>query len=298
MIVAATGFFDGVHIGHQMVIKKTVELARQCGGRSLIVTFWPHPRTVLQQSADKLRLLSSMEEKRRMCYALGVDDFVALPFTRDLAELTAEEFLGEYLADRYEVSTLVIGYDHRIGSDDIRDRQKLKSVVRSCGITPVFVDDSISSEGIAVSSTLVRSKIADGDIVAANALLGYRYSLSGVVVSGNGIGRTIGFPTANMSLYDPLKLVPSCGVYAVIAEVQGRRFRGICNIGYRPTLNDGRGQVIETNIFDFDSDIYGVDIRVEFISRIRDEVKFSSLDDLKEQLHRDEALVRSIEIRG
>lgn len=287
MIVAATGFFDGVHLGHQMVIKKTVELARQCGGRSLIVTFWPHPRTVLQQDADRLRILSSMEEKKRMCYSLGVDDFVVLPFTREFAELTAEEFLSEYLADRYEVSTLVIGYDHKIGCDGVRSREELKDIVRSCGITPVFVEDNISSEGVAISSTLVRAKIAEGEVASANALLGYRYSLSGVVICGNKIGRTIGFPTANMSLYDPLKLVPAVGAYAVDVEVQGRKYRGICNIGYRPTLNDGRGQVIETNILDFANEIYGVDIKIEFLSRIRDEVKFSSLDELKRQLEAD-----------
>lgn len=294
MIVAATGFFDGVHLGHQMVIKKTVELARQCGGRSLVVTFWPHPRTVLQQDADRLRLLSSMEEKRRMCYSMGVDDFVVLPFTREFAELTAEEFLSEYLADRYEISTLVIGYDHRIGCDGTKNRGDLGEIVRSCGITPVFVEDNISSEGVAISSTLVRARLAEGDVAAANALLGYRYSLSGVVICGNRIGRTIGFPTANMSLYDPLKLVPAVGVYAVMAEIQDKRFRGICNIGFRPTLNDGRGQVIETNILDFDSDIYGMDIKIEFLSRIRDEVRFSSLDELKRQLKADEALARKI----
>jgi len=292
MIVAATGFFDGVHLGHQMVIKKTVELARQCGGRSLVVTFWPHPRTVLQQDADRLRLLSSMEEKRRMCYALGIDDFVALPFTREFAELTAEEFLTEYLADRYEVSTLVIGYDHRIGCDNISNREELKGIVRSCGITPIFVEDNISSEGIPISSTLVRSKISEGDIKEANALLGYRYSLSGVVVCGNKIGRTIGFPTANMSPYDPLKLIPANGVYAVQVEVQGKSYRGICNIGFRPTLNDGRGQVIETNIFDFEEDIYGMDIRVDFIYRIRDEIKFPSLEELKRQLLSDREQAR------
>jgi len=297
MIVAATGFFDGVHLGHQMVIKKTVELARQCGGRSLIVTFWPHPRTVLQQDADRLRLLSSMEEKRRMCYSLGVDDFVALPFTKEFAELTAREFLSEYLADRYEVSTLVIGYDHRIGCDEIGGREEFKAIVRSCGITPVFVEDSISSEGVAVSSTLVRTIISAGDIASANALLGYKYSLSGVVVSGNRIGRTIGFPTANMSLYDPLKLVPAGGVYAVIAEIQGHKYPGICNIGYRPTLNDGRGQVIETHILDFDSDIYGMDISIFFLNRIRDEIKFSSLEELKTQLKNDEEKVREIGMR-
>lgn len=292
MIVAATGFFDGVHLGHQIVIKKTVELARQCGGRSLVVTFWPHPRTVLQQDADRLRLLSSMEEKRRMCYALGIDDFVALPFTREFAELTAEEFLTEYLADRYEVSTLVIGYDHRIGCDNISNREELKGIVRSCGITPIFVEDNISSEGIPISSTLVRSKISEGDIKEANALLGYRYSLSGVVVCGNKIGRTIGFPTANMSPYDPLKLIPANGVYAVQVEVQGKSYRGICNIGFRPTLNDGRGQVIETNIFDFEEDIYGMDIRVDFIYRIRDEIKFPSLEELKRQLLSDREQAR------
>lgn len=292
MIVAATGFFDGVHLGHQMVIKKTVELARQCGGRSLVITFWPHPRTVLQQDADRLRILSSMEEKRRMCYSLGVDDFVVLPFTREFAELTAEEFLDEYLADRYEVSTLVIGYDHKIGCDGSSDRQKLKEIVRSCGITPLFVEDNISSEGVAISSTLVRNKLAQGDVASANAMLGYRYSLSGVVISGNRIGRTIGFPTANMSLYDPLKLIPAVGVYSVAVEVQGKNYRGICNIGFRPTLNDGRGQVIETHILDFDRDIYGMDIKLDFLARIRDEVKFSSLDDLKRQLESDKEFAR------
>lgn len=296
MIVAATGFFDGVHSGHRMVIDKAVEMAREGNGKSLIVTFWPHPRNVLQLDADKLRLLTSLEEKRQRCLALGVDDFVVLPFSREFSNLTASEFLSRFLVGKYGVTHLVLGYDHHLGSDDVRDVEQRDRIVRQCGIVPVPVSDSVSATGRAVSSTMIRSILAGGDVVLGGSLLGYRYALDGVVVAGNKIGRTLGFPTANLSLYEPLKLIPAGGVYVVKVSVLGRSFLGICNIGTRPTLADGRGQIVETHILDFDEEIYGLDLRIEFICRLRDEQKFDSLDDLKKQLRKDVASARKFEI--
>lgn len=287
MIVAATGFFDGVHLGHRMVIGKTCALAREKGGTSLIITFWPHPRTVLQLDADRLRLLTSLEEKKAMCRNLGVDDFVVLPFTREFSRMTAVEFMEEYLVGRYGVSALVLGYDHHLGCDDERDIGRMSAMVSSCGITPVRVEDSVAADGMNISSTLIRRTLSEGDVETASAYLGYNYRIDGAVVAGNGIGRTIGFPTANMLPREPLKLIPAPGVYAVIADVGGNRFPGICNIGTRPTLNDGRGQTIETHILGFGEDIYGLDLGVEFISRMRDEARFPSLEELKKQLSKD-----------
>ncbi len=291
MIVAATGFFDGVHIGHRMVIEKTCSLARSGGGRSLIVTFWPHPRAVLQSDAEKLRLLNSLEEKKRLCTAMGIDDFVVLPFTRQMGEMTATEFIDEYLVGRYGVSSLVLGYDHHLGSGSRRDPQQLAREVESCGITPIRVVESVTAGGISISSTLIRGILAGGDVALAAKYLGYNYPLTGVVVSGNRIGRTIGFPTANISLREPLKVIPKPGVYSVTVHSGGRRHIGICNIGTRPTLDDGRGLTIETHILDFDEDIYGLDISIEFIDRIRDEVRFDSLEELRVQLAKDKDLV-------
>lgn len=296
MIVAATGFFDGVHSGHRMVIDKAVAMARESNGKSLIVTFWPHPRNVLQLDADKLRLLTSLEEKRQRCLALGVDEFVVLPFSREFSNLTASEFLSRYLIGKYGVTHLVLGYDHHLGSDDVRDPEQRDRIVRLCGIVPVPVSDSISASGRAVSSTMIRDILSGGDVVLGGSLLGYRYALEGVVVAGNKIGRTLGFPTANLSLYEPLKLIPAVGVYVVRVTVLGRNYMGICNIGTRPTLSDGRGQIIETHIIDFDEDIYGLDLRIEFVSRLRDERRFNSLDSLKKQLKKDLSAARKFQI--
>ena len=295
MIVAATGFFDGVHNGHRMVIDKAVEMARAAGGKSMIVTFWPHPRNALQLDADKLRLLTSLEEKRQRCLALGVNEFVVLPFTRDFSNLTASEFLSKYLIGRYGVTHLVLGYDHHLGSDDVRDTEAMDRIVRLCGIVPIRVTDSISASGRPVSSTMIRERLSAGDVVLGNGLLGYRYALEGAVVAGNRIGRTLGFPTANLSLYEPLKLVPACGVYLVRATVLGQTFTGLCNIGTRPTLADGRGQIIEVHLLDFDEEIYGLDLRIEFVSRLRDERRFDSLEDLRKQLNKDLATARKFE---
>ena len=283
MAVAATGFFDGVHLGHKQVIDRLCAEARARGETSAVVTFWPHPRSVLQQDADRLRLLTSLVEKRERCFAYGVDRFEVFPFTRDFSRLSAEEFIRDYLVERLGVTALILGYDHRLGHDRFDSPEQMMETVARCGVDPVRVDAYREGSG-AVSSTQIRRALSAGDVTAARKLLGYRYSLCGVVVAGNKLGRTLGFPTANMQLYEPLKLVPGNGVYAVWVDVLGRRCRGVCNIGVRPTVGLGNALTIETHILDFDEDIYGLDLRIEFCARLRDECRFASLDRLKEQL--------------
>lgn len=289
MAIAATGFFDGVHRGHQVVIGEMTALARSRSEEGVVVTFWPHPRNVLQQDADKLRLLTSIEEKRMLCLAAGADRFEILPFTRDFSRVTAEGFIREYLVGRFGVTDLFLGADHRLGCDSLSSTEEMAALVRSCGVEPHVVADALMPDGRGISSTAIRRTISAGDVRCASSLLGYRYPLTGVVVAGAKIGRTIGFPTANIQLYEPLKLIPDGGVYLVEVEVLGGKYRGICNIGTRPTLSDGRGRTIETHILDFDEDIYGLDMTIRFVDRIREEKRFGSLGDLAEQLEADKA---------
>ena len=286
MAVAATGFFDGVHLGHRQVIDQLCAVARERGEESVIVTFWPHPRSVLQQDADRLRLLTTLQEKKERCLACGVDRFEVLPFTRAFSRLSAETFIRDYLVGRFGVTALILGYDHRLGHDDFDTPEQMAEVVARCGVMPVRVPAVAVGAG-AVSSTQIRDALAAGDVTRAEAMLGYRYSLCGVVVAGNRLGRTIGFPTANMQLYEPLKQIPANGVYAVWVDVLGRRHKGVCNIGTRPTVGLGGGRTIETHILDFDEDIYGLDLRIEFCARLRDERRFDSMEALGRQLAQD-----------
>ena len=286
MAVAATGFFDGVHLGHRQVIDQLCAVARERGEESVIVTFWPHPRSVLQQDADRLRLLTTLQEKKERCLACGVDRFEVLPFTRAFSRLSAETFIRDYLVGRFGVTALILGYDHRLGHDDFDTPEQMAEVVARCGVMPVRVPAVAVGAG-AVSSTQIRDALAAGDVTRAEAMLGYRYGLCGVVVAGNRLGRTIGFPTANMQLYEPLKQIPANGVYAVWVDVLGRRHKGVCNIGTRPTVGLGGGRTIETHILDFDEDIYGLDLRIEFCARLRDERRFDSMEALGRQLAQD-----------
>ena len=285
--VVTTGFFDGVHLGHRHVLETVVSSARERGEEAIVVTFWPHPRPVLQQDARDFRLLTSVEEKKALLKELGIDRVEVIPFTKEFARLRADEYL-RFLRKSFGATMVVMGYDNRIGSDQL--------TADACAQLPEFahrIDFSVLScaplpdyaHGEAVSSTQIRKAIEEGDVERANKMLWYDYPLHGVVVSGNKLGRTIGFPTANMQLYEPLKLLPKDGVYAVEVEIQGqdRNYRGMCNIGVRPTV-DGKARTIETHILDFDEDIYGLPIRIKFKKRIRDEIKFESLDALRQQL--------------
>ena len=284
-MVVATGFFDGVHSGHRHVIGQLVEAAAVRGDESMVVTFWPHPRNVLQKEARSLRLLSSLPEKKEILLSMGVDRVEVLPFTRDFSSMTVEEYLLMLIRD-FDVRTVLIGYDNRMGSD-AQDADQVAETAGRLGLEVIRTDMVPSEYGYAVSSTKIRERLDMGDVTGAAAMLGYDYSLYGVVVSGNRLGRTIGFPTANMQLYEPLKMVPGNGVYSVKVETVGKEYVGMCNIGCRPTVSSGNARTIETHIFDFDEDIYGLDIKVTFVGKIRNEVKFDSLDALREQLEKD-----------
>ena len=301
--VVTTGFFDGVHLGHRRVLETVVSSARERGEEAVVVTFWPHPRTVLQQDARDFRLLTSLEEKKALLAAAGIDRTEVLPFTREFASLKADEYLS-LLQSRYGASLIVMGYDNRIGSDrkTFKDMEaywspnpsslrssSLPTALTAVGPLPfTWPRAATGSEDqqASISSTRIRKALEEGDIEAANGMLGYEYGLHGVVVAGNRMGRTIGFPTANMQLYEPLKLVPQNGVYAVNVEVTGNVFRGMCNIGTRPTVG-GTARTIETHILGFNEDIYGLPLRIRFLRRIRDERKFPSLDALRAQLEQD-----------
>jgi len=320
-MIATTGFFDGVHCGHRLVIDRLVSLAHARGDESLVVTFWPHPRAVLQDGARELRLLSTLEEKKSLLHGLGVDRVEVLDFTRRFASLTAGQYLRDVLQARFGVTTLLMGYDNRLGSDRLT-AAALETVAQGLGMelivagmrplgtdipepssptTPPIASDGplplmwprvatgsgmSVPKGLPVSSTRIRNALEIGDIAAANGMLGYGYALEGVVVAGNRLGRTIGFPTANMKLYEPLKLIPARGVYAVQVDVLGQTYRGMTNIGVRPTVG-GTVPTIETHILDFSEDIYGLPLRITFLRRIRNEVCFPSLDALKLQLEND-----------
>jgi riboflavin kinase/FMN adenylyltransferase len=285
-MVVATGFFDGVHLGHRLVLEKLLSIARERGDESMVVTFWPHPRNVLQDDARNLRLLTSLSEKKDLLKGLGIDRVEVLPFTRAFSRLTTREYLEEYVKGRFGGKAILLGYDNRIGSD-LLGPDEIEKVAVEVGLDVVRTGCLGTPGGKVVSSTKIREAIAAGDVESAAGMLGYNYSLTGVVVAGNRLGRTIGFPTANMRLYEPLKLLPGNGVYSVEVESLGRVFKGMCNIGTRPTVNVGSDRTVETNIFDFDEDIYGLDLKVTFLRKIRDERRFDSLDALKCQLIKD-----------
>lgn len=302
-MVVATGFFDGVHIGHRHVIDRLVSAAHERGTESVVVTFWPHPRNVLQNGARGLRLLSSLQDKKERLLSLGVDRVEVLDFTREFSRLTTEEYLRGYVMERFGGTAILLGYDNRMGCD-AGTADDIEAQARAMGLE-VIRTDGIVTGGVTVSSTKIREALASGNVGLASEMLGYCYSLHGVVVEGNRLGRSIGFPTANMQLYEPLKLIPANGVYLVEVETLGRTWRGMTNIGTRPTVtgisssdaNSDRMRTIETNIFGFDEDIYGLDIRVAFLAKIRDERQFSSMEGLKAQLEMDREACASMSER-
>ena len=294
-MVVATGFFDGVHVGHRHVIQQLVEAAAVRGDESMVITFWPHPRNVLQKEARSLRLLTTLQEKKEMLLQLGVNHVEVLPFTKDFSAMTTEDYF-RMIMERFGARSVLLGYDNRMGCD-AGNTEEVAEKARRLGLEVICADMVSSDRGYAVSSTKIRERLEEGDVQAAQEMLGHRYKLKGVVVAGNRLGRTIGFPTANMQLYEPLKLVPGNGVYFVQVRTLGQDLYGMCNIGCRPTVGTGNARTIETHIFGFDEDIYGLDMEIAFISRIREERRFDSLDALKMQLE-DDKVICLAEISG
>ncbi len=283
--IVTTGTFDGVHIGHQAILNKLVEFAKTEGGESVLITFFPHPRMVLQKDLS-IKLLNTVSEKIAQLSKTGIDHLLVFPFTKEFSRMSSVDFVRDILVNKIGTKKLVIGYDHQFG----RNREGSFKHLQEFGPVYGFEVEEISVQDIddiSVSSTKIRSALIDnGDVKTARKYLGNFYHLSGLVVSGKRLGTKIGYPTANVRIEEDYKLIPKDGVYAVSIEIDRKKYVGMLNIGNRPTV-DGQGRTIEVNIFDFDKEIYNLEIKLCFIGRLRDEQKFENIEALKNQLYID-----------
>ena len=283
--VVTSGTFDGVHLGHQKILNRLKEVAFETGGESVVITFYPHPRSVISPDNKTINLLSTLDEKIELLEKNGINHLVIIPFTREFSELSSEEFIQKILIETIGTKTLVIGFDHRFGKNREGGFDYLKENKARYG----FEIEEISRhdlENVGISSSKIRNALLNGDVPTADHFLGGNYSLSGVIVKGKQLGRTIGFPTANIQVREIAKLIPADGVYAVRVYYREEEFGGMLNIGNRPTV-DGTFKTIEVNIFNFDREIYGENLKVEFLLKIRNEQKFNGLDELKAQIAKD-----------
>ncbi|MBC3538102.1 bifunctional riboflavin kinase/FAD synthetase [Rufibacter sediminis] len=292
--VVTSGTFDGVHVGHQKILSRLIETARQSNGQSVVISYWPHPRTVLNPNDDSLRLLSTIEERIEALRAYGVDYLLLLPFTREFAQLTSEEYIQQILIQAIQTKKLVIGYDHRFGKNREGGFDYLQQNAARYGFTVEEIPRQ-DIDAVGVSSSKIRTALEHGDVATAARYLGRPYSLTGTVVQGKQLGRTIGYPTANLEPKEKLKLVPAQGIYAVTVQTQTGLFKGMLSIGTNPTVQ-GTHQTIEVNIFDFDADVYGQEITLFFVSYLRPEQTFSGLEELTQQLHLDK--VAALQVLG
>ena len=287
--VLTIGTFDGVHLGHQKIIERVVTTARQEGLLATIFTFFPHPRMVVQHDKS-LKLIHTLEEKKQLLQRLGVDLLVVQPFNEAFAQLTAEEFVSTILVQHLNVKKVIIGYDHRFG----RNRTANINDMRLFGEKYGFAVEEISVQEVdevSVSSTKIREALNKGDVTTAEHYLGTPYSLTGTVVHGLKLGRTLGYPTANIQVTEDYKLIPKDGVYAVYSYISGRKVYGMMSIGKNPTI-EGKGASIEVYFFDFNGDLYDQKLTIEFVQYLREEQKFATIDLLKKQLQDDETAAR------
>ncbi|MBO5678001.1 MAG: bifunctional riboflavin kinase/FAD synthetase [Bacteroidaceae bacterium] len=291
-MIATIGFFDGVHQGHHYLLRNLTTLAQQRGCRSMVITFVEHPRRVLQKEYIP-QLLTSNAEKEQLLKAAGVDEVIFLEFTVEFAKLSARQFMQLYLKDRYAVDTLLVGYDHHFGNNQQEGFEDYQRYGKESGIE-VMLCEGFRVEKLSVSSTVVRNLLYAGDVAEAEKCLGRRYTLKGTVVEGRKVGRKLGFPTANLRVDTPFKLIPAGGVYAVWAEVEGKCYSAVLNIGNRPTLDNGQDMSIEVHLFDFDAQIYGASVTLHFVAHLREEQCFATLDDLKAQIKADCEMARII----
>jgi riboflavin kinase/FMN adenylyltransferase len=287
--VASVGFFDGVHIGHRYLIKQVKEEAKRLGLPSAIVTFPVHPRKVLQKDYQPA-LLCGFEEKLEQLATTQIDNVISLPFTPELSRLSARAFMQKVLKEKIGVHTLFVGYDHRFGHNREEDFSDYKKYGEELGIRVIQASE-YQVEGENVSSTKIRLLLKSGEILRANSLLSYRYTLSGKIVEGFQVGRTIGFPTANIRSWERFKVVPALGVYAVLVHIRDIIYKGMLYIGTRPTLHNDPEISVEVNIFDFSGDLYEQSLTVEFVDFIRGDRKFDAMEELVEQIHKDKSMV-------
>lgn len=288
--VVTLGTFDGVHLGHRSILEKVMASSKKMQAESLLLTFFPHPRMVLQQDSD-IKLLNTIDEKIILLREFGIENLIIHPFDQSFSRLTAEEFVKNILVDQFNICKIIIGHDHRFG----RNRTATIYDLIRFGEEYGFEVEQISAQEIddvSISSTKIRNALAEGNVALANSYLGYHYFFTGTVVKGNQLGRTINFPTANFKIEDDYKLIPQNGVYIVSSIINDQFVPGMMNIGVRPTV-DGVALTVEVNYLDFDGDLYGQKLSVSIYEKIRDEQKFPSLDDLKKQLALDKQTAKN-----
>ncbi len=287
--VVTIGTFDGVHIGHKKIIERLVDAAKRDNLESVILTFFPHPRMVLQKDTS-IKLINTIEERIQILEKTGLDSLVIHPFTKEFSRLSAKEYVEEMLIDKLNVRHVIIGYDHRFG----RNRNSNITDLASFGIQNDFTVEEISKQDIddvAVSSTKIREALLEGDIIKANKYLGYNFMLTGKIIKGKELGRKLEYPTANLYIEEDYKLIPKKGVYVVKSHINNKMYFGMMNIGNNPTVN-GTHQTIETHFFDASFNLYEKKIQIEMLIRIRDEKKFDSIEDLKNAMQDDEDFSR------
>jgi len=283
--VVTIGTFDGVHLGHRKIIARIKELAEECNGETVLLTFFPHPRMILHPEDESLKLINTIHEKADLLEQLGIDHLIITPFSRDFSNQTPEDYIHDVLVNRIGTKKIVIGYDHRFGKDrmgSLADLQKLGPVY---GFDVIEIPEQDIND-VAVSSTLIRDALLNGAIELANTFLGYPFYITGKVGRGDKIGRTIGYPTANIVIEETYKLVPDDGIFSAKVIVKGEIYKGMAYIGTRPTIK-GVTRNIEVNIFDFDAEIYGEEVKMQFFNFVRGDIKFDNLDELIVQLGKD-----------
>jgi len=290
--ILTIGSFDGVHPGHRHVIDQMKKLAEDCHGETVLITFDPHPRIALAQQIGKvsdLVLINDIEEKAYLLEKNGIDHLVIIPFSKDFSEQSPESYLEDFIIKNFHPSKIVIGYDHRFGKGRVGDIDFLKKYQDKFNYQVIEISKQ-EVDGISVSSTKIRQALMGGNVHLASKLLGYHYTLSGIVVKGNQIGRELGFPTANLKIDDPYKLIPGDGIYAVLVNIDQTVHKGMLYIGSRPTLDSNLEKTIEVNIFNFSSDIYDDKVKIEFIEHLRSDEKFNGYEALKSQLQMDKEM--------
>lgn len=286
--VVTSGTFDGLHFGHKKIIQRLKEVGEASDLETVVITFWPHPRFVLGKDADSLKLLSTLDEKIRLFSQLGIDHLIIIEFNKQFSSLTSSEFIQNILKEKVNTKKLVIGYDHRFGRNREGGFDYLMEHQKELGFSVEEIPKQ-ELEEVGVSSTKIRNALQEGDVEMANKYLGRNYRLTGLVVKGNQLGRTINFPTANIQVDASYKLVPNTGIYAVRVEIKDKIFNGMMNIGYRPTVSEEKIKSLEVNIFNFNKDIYNETLTIHFVKLLRQEQKFSDVNALKKQLEIDKS---------
>ena len=292
--VATIGIFDGVHLAHQAIIGQLKQKAEEVKGESVIITLWPHPRIVLDPDSNQIQLITTLDEKINKLEETGIENLIILPFDKEFAATGFDTFIREILVEKLQIHHLVVGFNHQFGKNREGNFERLQTMAKEIGFDLSRVDPFII-HGEKVSSSEIRKLIVDGQIKKASEFLGYPFFIAGKVISGKKLGRSIGFPTANIVISDNYKIIPRNGVYAVDTETDGKTYSGMMNIGCRPTVDHECPQsTLEVNLFNFSGDLYHKEIKVNFYERIRDEKKFKSLDELSAQIAKDKNSVKQV----